>query len=373
MNQAAVTPQRADMVLFLIVVALLGFGTLAVYSASSSMAFVQADSTEYYLFRHLMKVVAGIALIFFLSKIDYHIILQYSKPLILTAVIILLITLIAGGEKKGATRWLELGPISFQPSELAKWALILHLATLLPRKAEVINDFGKGILPILTWAGPLILLIAIQPNFSTAMVLVMITVSMMILANLKIKYLLTLAAVVIPAGILYVIMSPYRLNRIQMFLSGHEDSNYQLAQALIALGNGGLFGVGIGESKQRDFFLPEPFNDFILPIIGEEYGFIGVIVLLAAFWYLLVRGIRITKRAPDPQGFYLAAGIVITITLYAIINTGVTCGLFPTTGLPMPFISYGGTSILFSCAAVGILLNISKQAVIEKPPEEDDE
>jgi len=369
--------QQADKLLFWAVLGLLGFGVLAVYSASASMAAAKEHSTEFYVFRHIAKVVAGVAVIWILSKVDYHLYARYSKPLMMIAVFSLFILLVTGGsgEKKGAARWFEFGPVSFQPSELAKWTLILHLSVLMSRKSELMDDFKRGILPLLVWIGATVMLIALQPNFSTAAVISAISVLLLFIARANLKFLIPVGLAVIPVAAAYVMLSPYRLKRITMFLSGHETVNYQLAQAIIALGNGGFFGAGIGQSKQRDFFLPEPFNDFILPIIGEEYGFIGVTVLLSVFVFIMIRGIKIIKRAPDLMGMYLAAGIVMTISFYAFVNAAVTCGLFPTTGLPMPFISYGGTSILFTCAAVGILLNISKQGTepIIVPDEEEAE
>ncbi|MCA0444858.1 MAG: putative lipid II flippase FtsW [Bacteroidetes bacterium] len=374
-NEIIQPRQQADKMLFWAVLGLLGFGILAVYSASASMAAAKEHSTEFYVFRHIFKVIAGVVTIWVLSKVDYHLYAKYSKPLMVVAILALFLLLITGGsgEKKGAARWFEIGPVSFQPSELAKWTLILHLSVLMSRKAEWMDDFKKGLLPSLVWIGATVFLIALQPNFSTAAVISAISLFMLFIARANLKFLIPIALAIIPLAGLYVLISPYRLKRITMFLSGHETVNYQLAQSIIALGNGGFFGAGIGQSKQRDFFLPEPFNDFILPIIGEEYGFIGVTFLLAVFVFIMYRGIKIIKRAPDLMGMYLASGIVITIIFYAFVNAAVTCGLFPTTGLPMPFISYGGTSILFTCAAVGILLNISKQGIDLNPVHEEEE
>lgn len=353
----------ADRILFWTVLVLLGMGVAAVYSASATWA-AQRGAEEFYLFRHLIRVILGVGLIFFLSKVDYHLYEKYSKTVMIIAVASLLILLITGGigNLKGANRWLGIGPISFQPSELAKWALILHLSVLLVKKHEVINDIQKGLIPLFIWIGGTVLLIAVQPNFSTAAIIMLISIIMLFLAGLDLKYIFISAGALIPLAVIYIVSSPYRLKRLQLFLSGSESgSNYQLTQSIIALGNGGMFGVGIGQSKQRDFFLPEPFNDFIMPIIGEEYGFVGLVFLLGLFGLLLLRGVRTIRRAPDALGVYLSSGIVVAIIIYALINAGVTCGLLPTTGLPMPFISYGGTSILFTCAAIGVLLNISKQ------------
>lgn len=363
-NVEITTPNnQSDKFLFWSVLILMGFGIAAVYSASSAWA-VQRGGTEFYLLRHLAKVVVGIGLIIGLSKVDYHIFAKFSKPAILFSVGSLVILLLTGGigELKGANRWLGIGSFSFQPSELAKWTLIVHLAYLMSKNHNKMYDLKEGLFPIAIWIGSIVLLIALQPNFSTAAVIAFISIVMLFVAGANLKYLYLSAAGLIPIAVAYIAMSPYRLKRIVSFIDG-DAVNYQLSQSLVALGNGGLLGVGPGQSKQRDFFLPEPFNDFILPIIGEEYGYIGVLLILGIFIFIFIRGISIIKRAPDLFGMYLAVGIVVSIVFYAFTNAAVVCGLFPTTGLPMPFISYGGTSILFTSAAVGILLNISKQSL----------
>ncbi len=359
-NEITLKPQ-ADKYLFWTVLILMGFGIAAVYSASSAWG-AQRGGAEFYLLRHLAKILVGIFLIIFLSKIDYHLYAKYSKIALMVALGSLIILLLTGGigELKGANRWLGVGPISFQPSELAKWTLIVHLALLMEKKTDQMHDFKLGVMPCLIWIGAVVGLIALQPNFSTAAIISLISFLMLYVGRANLKYMIIAGLGLIPVAITYVVMSPYRLKRITSFLDG-DTMSYQLSQSLVALGNGGLFGVGPGQSKQRDFFLPEPFNDFILPIIGEEYGYIGVLVIFSLFLFILIRGISIIKKAPDLFGMYLAAGIVISVVFYAFTNAAVTCGVFPTTGLPMPFISYGGTSILFTSASIGILLNISKQ------------
>jgi cell division protein FtsW len=207
-------------------------------------------------------------------------------------------------------------------------------------------------------------LIAKQPNMSNAAVLMLITLGIMFVAQMPLKYLLATACTALLAGGIYAMTAWYRVQRILAFM-GHENEHtdkisYQTEQALIALGNGGLFGVGIGQSRQRDFYLPESYGDFIYSVIGEEYGFIGATFLLLVFAFIIIRGIQIAKHAPDPFGRYVAYGITLMIAINVLINSFVNSGLMPVTGLPMPFISYGGTSMIFSAAAVGILLNISK-------------
>jgi len=240
----------------------------------------------------------------------------------------------------------------------------LHTAHLLSAPRATLRHWKTGIVPVLGWMLPVVVLIALQPNLSTASVIFLIVMVMMFLADVNGKHL----AAVVGAGAviagLYAVSAEYRLRRLMVFFGMGEDEpvRYQLDQALIAFGNGGITGVGPGQSRQRDWFLPESYGDFIFSIVGEEYGFIGVSLLIIAFVLIMWRGYTVAKKAPDAFGRLLAAGITTTLAVYAFVNAGVTCGVLPTTGLPMPFISYGGSSVFFSAIAVGVLLNISSQA-----------
>ncbi len=359
--------KTADIGLFLTVTGLLLASLAFVYTASASFSVAKTATSEGMLFKHATKVLLAIVAMLVFTKIDYHKYQKHTKWLMAFAIILLLAVLAVGKTELGAKRWLPLGPFSFQPSEFVKIALVLHIAALCAAKREYIGDFKKAFIPMMIWAVLAAGLIAKQPNMSNAGVLMFITFAIMYVAQMPIKYLLASITLAIVGGGIYLMTAWYRVQRILAFL-GHENEHssrisYQTQQAIIALGNGGLFGVGIGQSRQRDFYLPESYGDFIYSVIGEEYGFVGATFLLLVFAFIIIRGIQIAKHAPDPFGRYVAFGITMMIAINVLINALVNSGLMPVTGLPMPFISYGGTSMIFSAAAIGILLNISKYSV----------
>lgn len=359
-----------DWFILLSVVGLMLFSVAFVYSASATFADARFGSSEKLLFNHGIRVVLGLIAVFVFARIDYHVWERLAKPAYIISLGLLAIVLVSGARVKGATRWIDIGPVNFQPSELAKFALVMFISTMLAERTRSINDFKRGILPIVLWTLPCCGLIALQPNVSTAGALFLMMFVLLFVGNARADHLSVIGFFTILIGGVYALAAPYRRNRILAFFGlgdGMENNaaeriNYQLKQALLAFGNGGIIGAGPGRSIQRDFFLPESYGDFIYSIIGEEYGFIGAGIILTAFGLLLWRGLAVAKRAPDAFGQLLAAGITIVLVVYAVVNAGVTCGILPTTGLPMPFISYGGTSVLFSSAAVGILLNISSHA-----------
>ncbi|HZV11923.1 MAG TPA: putative lipid II flippase FtsW [Candidatus Kapabacteria bacterium] len=356
-----------DLPLLLSVLALLIFSVAFVYSASSAYADMKFHSSEYLFWLHAIRVLIGIAVIFVFARIDYRKWKKLTKPAMFAAIACLMIVLVVGTRIKGASRWIHFGPVNFQPSEFAKFALVFHLAALMAAKKETIKDFSKTFVPVMIWVAAVVGLVAIQPNLSTALTIFFISAAMLCIGNInRIHLALTsLGGIVIAAG--YAVTASYRMQRIETFLGMQsaqqsefgQRAAYQVQQALIAFGNGGFWGVGPGQSHQRELFLPESYGDFIYSIIGEEYGYIGAIAILACFALIAIRGIKIAKHAPDDFGRYVAFGVTVTVCLYAFFNAAVTCGLVPTTGLPMPFISYGGSSVLFTAAAVGILLNIS--------------
>ena len=356
-----------DLPLLLSVLALMIFSVAFVYSASSTYASVKFNSSEYLFWLHGIRVVMGIAVIFVFARIDYRKWKKLTKPGLITAIVCLMIVLVVGSRIKGATRWIHFGPVNFQPSEYAKFALVFHLAAMMSVKEKVIKDFQRAFAPVMVWILCVVALVAIQPNLSTALSIFIISVAVLIIGNINRIYLAFTGLGGIVVAAVYAVSAPYRLERIQAFLgmpSAQQSefgqrAAYQVQQAMIAFGNGGFWGVGPGQSRQRELFLPESYGDFIYSIIGEEYGFIGAVAILSCFALIAIRGVKIAKHAPDAFGRYIAFGITVTICLYGLVNAAVTCGLIPTTGLPMPFISYGGSSVLFSAAAVGVLLNIS--------------
>jgi cell division protein FtsW len=357
-------PSNIDWLILLPIAGLLMFSVAFVYSASASFAAVKYGSSEELVWNHAIRVLIGLVLMIFFAKVDYRKLQGMTSTTVLVAIGFLLMVLVMGTEIKGASRWVKLGPFNFQPSELAKFAVVIHTAHLLSAPRSTLRHWKTGILPVLGWMLPVVVLIALQPNLSTASVIFLIVMVMMFLADVNGKH---LAAVVTSGAVIaaiYAVSAEYRLRRLQVFFGMGEDEpvRYQLDQALIAFGNGGIAGVGPGQSRQRDWFLPESYGDFIFSIVGEEYGFIGVSLLIIAFVLIMWRGYAVAKKAPDTFGRLLASGITTTLAVYAFVNAGVTCGVLPTTGLPMPFISYGGSSVFFSAIAVGTLLNISSQA-----------
>ncbi|MEI8134251.1 MAG: putative peptidoglycan glycosyltransferase FtsW [bacterium] len=356
--------KTADISLFLTVTGLLLASLAFVYTASASFSVAKTATSEGMLIRHATKVILAIVAMLAFTKIDYHKYQPMTRWLMVLAIIFLGAVLAVGHVELGAKRWLPLGPFSFQPSEFVKIALVLHISALCASKKEYIGDFKKSFLPMIGWTLIAAGLIAKQPNMSNAGVLVMLTFGIMFIAQMPIKYMISTGILTFIGGGIYLMTAWYRVQRILAFV-GHDNEHtskiaYQTQQAMIALGNGGLFGVGIGQSRQRDFYLPESYGDFIYSVIGEEYGFIGASFLLIVFAFIIIRGIQIAKHAPDPFGRYVAFGITMMIGVNALINALVNSGLMPLTGLPMPFVSYGGTSMIISAAAVGILLNISK-------------
>jgi cell division protein FtsW len=353
-----------DLTTLIAVLTLMVLSLGVVYSASATWALEKFGESSRLLNSHALKILIAIVALFIGITVDYKKYQRLTKPAVLIAALLLLMTLILGGEIKGATRWLRLGGFSFQPSEFAKFALLFHLCTLIAQKGEAIKDLRRGFIPMVVWICSISLLVVLQPNFSAGAMIILVSFIMLFISRARFTHWLGSLALVTPFLLLYMVSAPYRLERMKAFLAGQGmagKANYQLYQGIIGFGNGGFFGVGPGESKQRDFFLPESYGDFVFSIVGEEYGFIGTIFFMTLFLIIMLRGFKIAKYAQDYYGRLLAIGITSTITLYALVNAGVTLGLLPTTGLPMPFVSYGGSSLVFSSYAIGVLLNVSAQ------------
>ncbi len=351
-----------DLLTLIAVLTLMLLSLGVVYSASASYAQMKYGESERMLTSHAIKVLLGLAALFIGMMVDYRKLQRLTKIAVIGAVALLFITLIMGGEAKGATRWLRLGGIGLQPSEFAKYALLFHLCTLIAVKGQIIRDFKKGFVPMMIWIGIVTGLVMLQPNFSMGSMIFLLSLVMLFVGRAKLSHLALTLGALVPILIIYMLSAEYRRARIMSFIDGNGTagkSNYQLLQGIIGFGNGGIFGVGPGESKQRDFFLPESYGDFVFSIVGEEYGFLGTIFFLALFLVIMIRGFKIAKYANDTFGRNMAIAITSAIIFYALINAGVTLGIFPTTGLPMPFVSYGGSSMVFSAFAIGVLLNIS--------------
>lgn len=354
------------MTLFVVLILMVA-STVVVYSASSTWALQKMQSASGLVNKHIAKIMVGLVAMFFAINFDYKKYKPLTKWVLIGSILLLIATRITGGEVKGAARWLSLGGFSLQPSEIAKFALLFHLAFLLSNKREKLADFKTGFMPLMIWIGSVVVLVMVQPNFSTGSMIFLLGMILVFIGGARLKHVFLSLCALLPALLVYMISAPYRMKRILSFVGFGGDetvtstANYQLLQGIIGFGNGGIFGVGMGQSKQRELFLPESYGDFIFSIVGEEYGLIGTIIFMALFLTILLRGLKIAKFAPDDFGKYLAIGITSTIILYAILNSLVTLGLMPTTGVPMPFVSYGGTAIIFSSFAIGVLLNISSQ------------
>jgi cell division protein FtsW len=344
---------------------LVSIGIIMIYSSSGVYAWQELGNSTYFLERHLMFLVVGFAGMITVMSIDYRDLRAIIKPLLLFSIFLLILVLIPhiGKSSFGARRWFKIGPFSFQPSELVKLVFLIYVADFLARKQNKISDFNKGFLPLILLMGIICLLIVKQPDLGNSVLIASITLLMMFLAGAKIWHIALLAVLASP--ILYYLVAnvPYRLARIVAFMDPWQDAQgvgFQLSQSQIALGSGGLGGLGLGKSVQKLFYLPAAHTDFILSIIGEERGLIGTLVVVALFMAFVWQGARIAKRTQDPFGYYLSIGIVSMIGLQALVNIGVSIGALPTKGLPLPFISYGGSALIFQMMAVGLLLNISR-------------
>jgi cell division protein FtsW len=354
--------KKLGLTIFFDVFALMLLGLTMVMSASSTYSVFKFDNVFYLFNSHLFKVFLGIVAIVLFAFIPYEYYRRLSKPLILITTILLVVTLLFAPDIKGAHRWLNFGVVSIQPADIAKLALIVHLAVLLEAKASLLDSYKDGFLYFFIWIIVISGLIMLQPNISSGIMLIAISLVVIYAGGAKFKHIfvsLVISVVVIGAA---AMIFPHSRSRIFSYVnsfSGGGDINFQVKQALYSLGSGGIFGVGIGNSMQSNLFLPEAYGDFIFAILGEEFGLIGSIVVLFAYLVFLVCGILVAKKSKDMFGQLLAFGITISIVFYAFVNIAVTTGVFPTTGLPLPFISYGGTSLIFLCISVGILINIA--------------
>lgn len=353
-----------DIILLLVTLILVTFGTVMIYSSSSVIAAARFGDGYFFIKKQILFVVVGLGVMITLSRMPYYYLrkVAYFSMLFSVALLSLLLIRGLGTRVGGATRWLDLGVFSFQVTELVKISFVLFLAHFLTKKEEHIKEFNRGFLPPLIITTIIILLILMQPDFGTAMIMAMILIFVLYLAGSRILHLASLAALLIPAGTMLVMYKGYRLDRFLSFLDPWKDptnSGFQIIQSFLSFGSGGVLGVGLGNSMQKLFYLPEPHTDFILSVIGEESGFIGITIIILLFVILILRGFMISYNAPDLFGTLLASGLTIIIALGAFINMAAVMGLIPTKGLVLPFLSYGGTSLIMTLATVGVLLNIS--------------
>jgi cell division protein FtsW len=361
-NKLTKTKGNLDWFILLPVLAMLMASVVFVYSASAPVAALKFGGQSALFTKQIIMVIIAISSMIICSKFNYHNWEKLAKPIMYITVGLLIAVLAWGTEYNGGKRWLSIGPLpDFQPVELVKVALVIFFASMITKRQEYIKTLEKGFLPFLFWLLAVCILIYMQPNFSNMAIIFIIGMSLMFIGKVNKKYFFITLLIGLCASGFLLMLAPYRAKRVLSYLGMSDAVEWQSEQALIALGNGGIFGVGIGQSKQSHSFLPESYVDFIFSVIGEEYGFIGLLLIIIAFSFIIWRGIKVAFKAPDTFGFYLAIGIVIVLSIYFLANAAINLAIIPTTGVPLPFISYGGTAIIMFSAAVGILLNISKQ------------
>jgi len=353
-----------DMIVLLMAVILTCFGVVMVYSASSVMAAKKFHDGFFFLKRQSLYALMGFAGMAVLMHVDYHVWKRWAVPLFFTCFILMLVVFIPGigGTAKGASRWIRLPGFNFQPSELAKVSLIIYMAYSLEKRQDKLKQFMSGFFPYLLILGVFIAVLLAQHDMGAALTMFTVAIVMLFAAGTKVQYILGMAVVALPGVCFLVVTKAYRMRRITAFLDPWQDptdAGFQIIQSWLALGTGGLIGQGLGEGKQKLFYLPEAHTDFILSVLGEEMGFVGVIVIASMFLLLVQRSIRVAIAAEDNFGRFLAFGIAVLLGLEAFTNMAVVTGMLPTKGLALPFLSYGGSSLIISLCAVGILLNVS--------------
>lgn len=353
-----------DYGIFYTVALLLTIGVVMVYSASSYYAMFMYKDSMFFLKKELMAGVVGVIAMAVAMSVDYHKIKKYTAIIMIATIPILLAVFLFPGTN-GAQRWINLGPLSFQPSELAKYVVVLFLARSLEVKGEGVKDFKTGIVPYLATSGFYAAIVLAEKNLSIASVIMIVTFLVLFAAGGRIKHLFGIVApALVAAAVAFTVLEPYRMKRLMSFTNPWKDpigDGYQLIQSFYALGAGGVTGLGLGQSRQKTLYMPEPHNDFIFSIIGEELGLIGCICIILLFVIFVWRGISVAMKARDTYGTLLAIGITGVVAVQSLINIAVVTGSMPVTGVPLPFISYGGTSLVINMTAIGILLNISRQ------------
>lgn len=345
--------------------ALLTVGLIMVYSASAVWADYKFQDSFFFAKRQLLFAGVGIITMFFIMNIEYWTWRTWAKTILIICFVLLILVLIPGigNVRNGSRSWIGIGAFSVQPSEFMKLAMIAFLAKFLAENQKAITSFKKGLVPSLGLVFLAFGLIMLQPDLGTGTVMVGTSVVIIFIAGARISHFVGLGLLAVAGFVGLIASAPYRIKRITSFLDPWQDplgSGFQMIQSLYAIGPGGLFGLGLGQSRQKFFYLPEPQTDFIFAILAEELGFIGGSLVLLLFSILLWRGIRIALGAPDLFGTFLATGIIAMIAIQVMINIGVVTGLMPVTGITLPFLSYGGSSLTLMLMAVGVLLNISR-------------
>jgi cell division protein FtsW len=340
-------------------------GLVMVYSASAVVAGNRFHDWTYFLKRQLAWLAFGIILLQIAARMNYMVWQRLAVPIFFVTVGLLIVVLVPalGVSAKGARRWLRLGVVSIQPAEIAKLVMVFYLASYLTKKEQHLRDLKSGLLPPLIVVGLVAALVLLQPDLGTVVVIGLVTLGLLFLGGARPAHLVGLILITLPVGALLILGSPYRRQRLMTFLEPWKDpeaAGFQVTQSFLAFGSGGPFGVGLGESRQKLFFLPEAHTDFVLALVGEELGLLGTVTIMLLFAVLVLRGFQIAGRAQQPFGRHLALGITLLFGVQALINAGVVTGLLPTKGLTLPLVSYGGSSLLVSLLGIGILLSISR-------------
>jgi cell division protein FtsW len=359
-------PANYDQTLQITAFSLMALGMAMIFTSSTFIAQAQYNDAYFFVKRQGIYALLGLGALFLGRSINYHHYKRWVYPILLLSLASLILVFAPGigGKVRGAARWLHFGPLTLQPSEFAKLALVIFLASSLARKQEKIKDFSIGFLPHMVIAGLFIALILKEPDFGTSVTLLAIVFIMLFVGGTRLTHIFLTLCACTPLGIWMVLRDPKKFDRVLSFMDPWkygQDVGYQLKQALLAIGSGGLWGLGPGQSRAKLFFLPDCHTDFILAIFSEEMGFWGFLLVLVLYAIVICRGIRLSLKAPDSFGSYLALGLTLMIGLPALINMGVVSGILPTKGLSLPLLSYGGSGLLVNLLAVGILLNISSQ------------
>jgi len=361
----ATKPKSPDFIIFFAVVALLGIGVVMVYSSSAVSAYVNFDDSYYFLKRQIIWASLGLLAMVLTMNVDYHVWRKLAKPVMLVTLILLVLVLVPGLGKvvNGARRWLGFGSLYLQPSEIAKLSMVLFTSTSLAKHQERISSFLRGIVPQLLMLLVVFALILKEPDLGTALSIAGTVFVLLFVSGAKMKHLGSLGALGVVGIIAAVLYEPYRMKRLLAFSDPWADpldTGYHIIQSLYAIGSGGLFGVGLGRSREKFLYLPEPHTDFIFAILGEELGLIGTLTVIVLFFLFAWRGLKVAISAPDIYGSVLATGLTTMIMVQALMNIAVVTASMPVTGIPLPFLSFGGSALIFTLAGVGILLNISR-------------
>jgi cell division protein FtsW len=359
--------RRGDRALLLAVGALTAFGLIMVFSASEVQGWLWFHNPAYYFEHQLIWLALGVVLLFGAARIDYHRLRPLAWPLGVVTVVLMVLVLLPhfGVEVNGARRWLRLGPLQMQPAELAKFAAIVFMALWLERHRDRLSSLENGVVPFLALLAFTILLVILERDLGTTLIVAGILLAQFLVAGGRKRHVLLLALIMALCVYLFIRMEPYRLHRILAFIDPWSDplnTGFQAIQSVVALGSGGFAGVGLGHSIQKYQWLPFAHTDFIFAIVGEETGLLGTSAVLGLFGLFAYRGYRVALKAPDAFGSLLACGVTTWIALQALINIAAVTVTLPTTGIPLPFISYGGSSLAITLLAVGILLNVSTQS-----------